>query len=401
MGAATSGPVTYLGGPGTRPLPVKAPPITPPMMGPGAILHKAPAPFPYYGPPFGQFIPTHAVPMPPPTPAMPPFAHFAPVPSSMQFWVQPGGLAGDPFQGLMPHFMGPRGPNMEEIVPEGHGPQPPIPPSPRERDPPDQLPWREICRLHLHLSRALGRPNAQLTPPPPSSFSNELSYYLSVLHASTSQLGVAISDIQRAMAEEGPTARQRANFTDTLSSASRTFRALHRALRDAPPDDSQPESTTAPDEEGEEEELPMAHDDEVGDEDYEFSETDRGSPPRSRPQEADRRQARRREPWDLDELEKDDEDAAFATAFDRELPSLSDVPAGNLLCYAYHRVVRRTGFDSSPHHPHDYPSHLLHSYILAVLNDMSQTLDGNDAYRSMPDAANRYPHLRWLMDLLH
>ncbi|CAE7566199.1 unnamed protein product [Symbiodinium sp. CCMP2456] len=203
------------------------------------------------------------------------------------------------------------------------------------------------------------------------------------------------------MAEEGPTARQRANFTDTLSSASRTFRALHRALRDAPPDDSQPESTTAPDEEGEEEELPMAHDDEVGDEDYEFSETDRGSPPRSRPQEADRRQARRREPWDLDELEKDDEVAAFATAFDRELPALSDVHAGNLLCYAYHRVVRRTGFDSSPHNPHDYPSHLLHSYILAVLNDMSQTLDGNNAYRSMPDAANRYPHLRWLMDLLH
>ncbi|CAE7566620.1 abn-ts [Symbiodinium natans] len=413
--ASMSGPVMFAppGAVRAMPVPVKSPPI---FQMPGAPVHKAPAPFPYYAPPFGvatagQFMPAHAVPMPPPTPAMPPFAHFAPVQSSMQFWVQQGLghlAAADPFQGLMPHLMGPGAPEMEENGLEGRGPQPPIPPSPREREPPSHLPWREICRLHLHLSRALGRPSMpQLTPPPPSSFSNELSYYLSLLHSSTSQLGVAISDIQRAMAEDGPTARQRANFTDTLSSASRTFRSLHRALRNAPPDgDSAPESTTLPDEEGEEEELPMALDEELRDADYEtsgrslFSDADSDAA-RPRPQ-ADRRQGRRREPWNLDELEKDDEDAgAFANAFDREFPTLSDVHAVNLLCYAYHRVVRATGFDSSPHNPHDYPSHLLHGYILAVLNDMGQNLDGNNAFRSMPDAAIRYPHLRWLMDLLH
>eukprot|EP00931_Biecheleriopsis_adriatica_P072878 TRINITY_DN47267_c0_g1_i1.p1 TRINITY_DN47267_c0_g1~~TRINITY_DN47267_c0_g1_i1.p1 ORF type:complete len:689 (-),score=139.21 TRINITY_DN47267_c0_g1_i1:27-2093(-) len=100
---------------------------------------------------------------------------------------------------------------------------------------PDALPWRDLRRLHAHLSRVLGR-SSQHRPavPPrqmPEGVHGELLAFLSLLHAATSQLSVAISDMQNMLREgNGPASRQRLQFAMVLASSGRVLRAMSTAL---------------------------------------------------------------------------------------------------------------------------------------------------------------------------
>ncbi|CAK9107150.1 Ubiquitin-like domain-containing protein [Durusdinium trenchii] len=61
-------------------------------------------------------------------------------------------------------------------------------------------------------------------------FQAELTSFLNQLHAATSQLGVAVSDMQSSVEHQEQRSRQRLQFTMVLASAGRVFRALSTNL---------------------------------------------------------------------------------------------------------------------------------------------------------------------------
>ncbi|CAJ1363403.1 unnamed protein product, partial [Effrenium voratum] len=152
----------------------------------------------------------------------------------------PGGFYHPPQMSGMPPF-----PHMQVFLQQGFNPPPPPAVRVEAREAalapdrsPDrrELPWRDLRRLHCHLSTALGRSN-QFRPQLPPNLPNatpeaELSAFLASLHAATSQLGVAVSDMQSAVGEgQRP---QRLQFTMVLASAGRVFRSLSSALMNPP-----------------------------------------------------------------------------------------------------------------------------------------------------------------------
>merc|ERR1719440_1809891 len=60
----------------------------------------------------------------------------------------------------------------------------------------DALPWRDLRRLHQHLSRLLGRSSRSRTIPPLNMPGGELNTFLTMLLGAITQLGVAVSDLQ-------------------------------------------------------------------------------------------------------------------------------------------------------------------------------------------------------------
>eukprot|EP00927_Polykrikos_kofoidii_P079031 TRINITY_DN75826_c0_g1_i1.p1 TRINITY_DN75826_c0_g1~~TRINITY_DN75826_c0_g1_i1.p1 ORF type:complete len:990 (+),score=185.52 TRINITY_DN75826_c0_g1_i1:326-2971(+) len=94
------------------------------------------------------------------------------------------------------------------------------------------LPWREMRRFSLHLNRLLGRVSQHRMLPPAHMPTGELNAFLACLHASTSQLGVAIGDMQASLNDgSGLQARQRLQFAMALVAAARTLRGAATALQ--------------------------------------------------------------------------------------------------------------------------------------------------------------------------
>lgn len=133
----------------------------------------------------------------------------------------------------MPVFLQ-QGVGLAQVIPQMLGAAepavPPPPPTLRHDGRAGALPWRDLRRLHSHLSLALGRTSGFRAPPEGLTPQAELTSFLNQLHAATSQLGVAVSDMQSSVEHQEQRSRQRLQFTMVLASAGRVFRALSTNL---------------------------------------------------------------------------------------------------------------------------------------------------------------------------
>jgi len=109
----------------------------------------------------------------------------------------------------------------------------------------DQLPWRDLRRLHQHLGRLLGRSSHNRTIPPPFMPGGELNAFLTMLVGATTQLSVAISDLQASYLD-GTFAqpRYRLQLAMALVAAARTLRGMATVLQSGPLHDTQAASTS-------------------------------------------------------------------------------------------------------------------------------------------------------------
>lgn len=206
-----------------RPPPAMVPPAlaTPTMRG----IPLVPTGFPHPVPPHVPLPPPMApVAFGPPAPAAMPPPHFPPpMPAPMHVVLQ-----GFPPQGLA------------QVIPQMLAPEAAVPPPPRGvpggTRPPETLPWRDLRRLHSHLTVALGRSSGYRPgnlPPDGLAPQAEMRAFLTSLHAATSQLGVAVSDLiqnSESLMGDGPPSRQQTQFNLVLGSASRLFRSLSNVM---------------------------------------------------------------------------------------------------------------------------------------------------------------------------
>lgn len=93
------------------------------------------------------------------------------------------------------------------------------------------LPWRDLRRLNQHVSRVLGRTGPPRSLPPSRMPAGEAAAFLGALHGATSQLAVAVSDFQVAVADDAVQPRQQLQFATALVAAAQTFRGVATALQ--------------------------------------------------------------------------------------------------------------------------------------------------------------------------
>jgi len=125
----------------------------------------------------------------------------------------------------------------------------------------DVLPWRDLRRLNQHLARLLGRQSHHRSLIPQSTPGNELYAFLSALHGVTSQLGVAINDMQSSLVSgTGPHPRHRIQFAMALTSAARTLRGMASVMQSGFSESGPAEqpAASAPSTEAQAEETPEA-----------------------------------------------------------------------------------------------------------------------------------------------
>eukprot|EP00931_Biecheleriopsis_adriatica_P077933 TRINITY_DN51402_c0_g1_i1.p1 TRINITY_DN51402_c0_g1~~TRINITY_DN51402_c0_g1_i1.p1 ORF type:complete len:550 (+),score=95.55 TRINITY_DN51402_c0_g1_i1:36-1652(+) len=332
---------------------------------------------------------------------------------------------------------------------------------------PSGLPWRDLRRLHTYLSRVLGR-SSQYRPalPPrqvPDIQSGDLLAFLEVLHAATSQLGVAISDMQTLLRDgNGPTSRQRLQFTMVLASSGRVMRALSSAMA---PDSVLPTSDTAP-EPGTEPAIPADFFPNIA-----AAREDGYLPAASSPPEPASEAGPEDEEDGAVEVAETGEACHSSSAVEPQASSsseqlhssqtldglipllsgtteaaLADMPPSVRSCWEqwtntekFSRVIEQavqppfsraylSGDSTGSHHtpvlppPEEFlplrwvraggrvqglreipepPDHLSRAYLSAFLRDMGRSVGSDSTYRTVPEVRERYPNLTRITDFVN
>jgi len=97
----------------------------------------------------------------------------------------------------------------------------------------ESLPWEELQDLSQHLAYLLHRPEHTSATRPLHMPHGELHAFLSVLHATTSQLGVGISDMQTSLCAErgGDQQQQQSQFANVAEATASVLHSLAASVR--------------------------------------------------------------------------------------------------------------------------------------------------------------------------